>query len=134
PLVVTVDLSSWRARLEQAEAAPEEEEEEEQEEEEEEEEEGGAEEEEEYGAGGPPPQWERYRHGVLTLGCVAWAEKRGYRTARAARHDVYRAANAILRMAANGTLRLCFRPPGYTAHCGEEPAPPASPIPSCVSP
>ncbi|XP_021239674.1 guanine nucleotide-binding protein-like 1, partial [Numida meleagris] len=183
--------------------------------------------EEEYGAGGAPPQWERYRHGVLTLGCVglpnagkssvlnavlgrsavsvsrtpgrtryfqthfltptvrlcdcpglvfpsraprelqvlagvypisqlqepysavgflaarlplptllglrppsnaagwtawdiceAWAEKRGYRTAKAARHDVYRAANSILRMAADGRLRLCLRPPGYGAHSG----------------
>lgn len=48
--------------------------------------------------------------------CEAWAEKRGYRTARAARHDVYRAANSILRMAADGRLLLCLRPPGYSAN------------------
>ncbi|KAM9263864.1 LOW QUALITY PROTEIN: guanine nucleotide-binding protein-like 1 [Morus bassanus] len=46
--------------------------------------------------------------------CEAWAEKRGYKTAKAARNDVYRAANSILRLAAEGRLRLCLRPPGYT--------------------
>ncbi|XP_037982281.1 guanine nucleotide-binding protein-like 1 [Motacilla alba alba] len=45
--------------------------------------------------------------------CEAWAEKRGYKTARAARNDVARAANALLRLAAEGRLRLCLRPPGY---------------------
>ncbi|XP_040434032.1 guanine nucleotide-binding protein-like 1 [Falco naumanni] len=47
--------------------------------------------------------------------CEAWAEKRGYKTAKAARNDVYRAANSILRLAADGRLRLCLRPPGYAA-------------------
>ncbi|XP_054039716.1 guanine nucleotide-binding protein-like 1 [Rissa tridactyla] len=47
--------------------------------------------------------------------CEAWAEKRGYKTAKAARNDVYRAANSILRLAADGRLRLCLRPPGYFA-------------------
>ncbi|KAM6396181.1 LOW QUALITY PROTEIN: guanine nucleotide-binding protein-like 1 [Rhynochetos jubatus] len=47
--------------------------------------------------------------------CEAWAEKRGYKTAKAARNDVYRAANGILRLAAEGRLRLCLRPPGYAA-------------------
>ncbi|KAM8793807.1 guanine nucleotide-binding protein-like 1 [Eudromia elegans] len=47
--------------------------------------------------------------------CEAWAEKRGYRTARAARADAHRAATGILRMAAEGRLRLCLRPPGYGA-------------------
>ncbi|NWS64583.1 GNL1 protein, partial [Chunga burmeisteri] len=51
--------------------------------------------------------------------CEAWAEKRGYKTAKAARNDVYRAANSILRLAAEGRLRLCLRPPGYTAQKGE---------------
>ncbi|NXC42055.1 GNL1 protein, partial [Penelope pileata] len=51
--------------------------------------------------------------------CEAWAEQRGYRTARAARSDVYRAANGILRMAAGGQLRLCLPPPGYAAQRGE---------------
>ncbi|NXK15487.1 GNL1 protein, partial [Herpetotheres cachinnans] len=53
--------------------------------------------------------------------CEAWAEKRGYKTAKAARNDVYRAANSILRLAADGRLRLCLRPPGYTAQKGEPP-------------
>ncbi|XP_071880936.1 guanine nucleotide-binding protein-like 1 [Anas platyrhynchos] len=47
--------------------------------------------------------------------CEAWAEKRGYKTAKAARNDAYRAANSILRLAAEGRLRLCLRPPGYAA-------------------
>ncbi|XP_061216363.1 guanine nucleotide-binding protein-like 1 [Neopsephotus bourkii] len=223
-----VDLSSWRARLDRAEAAAARGEEEEEEEQQEEVGDGGEEEEEEDGdedgAMGAPRQWERYRHGVLTLGCVglpnagkssvlnalvgrsavsvsrapgrtryfqthfltpcvrlcdcpglvfpsrappalqvlagvypisqlqepysavgylasrlplppllqlrppssatgwtawdiceAWAEKRGYKTAKAARNDVYRAANSILRLAAEGRLRLCLRPPGYAA-------------------
>ncbi|XP_006275314.1 guanine nucleotide-binding protein-like 1 [Alligator mississippiensis] len=46
--------------------------------------------------------------------CEAWAEKRGYKTAKAARNDVYRAANSILRLAADGRLCLCLRPPGYS--------------------
>ncbi|KAF1578632.1 UNVERIFIED_CONTAM: Guanine nucleotide-binding protein-like 1, partial [Eudyptes pachyrhynchus] len=51
--------------------------------------------------------------------CEAWAEKRGYKTAKAARNDVYRAANSILRLVAEGRLCLCLRPPGYTAQKGE---------------
>ncbi|XP_068033910.1 guanine nucleotide-binding protein-like 1 isoform X1 [Anomalospiza imberbis] len=66
-----VDLSSWRARLERAEQRPDGDDDEE---EEEEEPPGGAGDEEDEGAGpggvAPPRQWERYRHGVLTLGCV----------------------------------------------------------------
>ncbi|CAL1287209.1 unnamed protein product [Larinioides sclopetarius] len=47
--------------------------------------------------------------------CEAWAMKRGFRTARTARPDVYRAANNILRMALDGrTLCLAFYPPNYT--------------------
>ncbi|XP_048345621.1 guanine nucleotide-binding protein-like 1 [Sphaerodactylus townsendi] len=48
--------------------------------------------------------------------CEAWAEKRGYKTAKGARNDVYRAANSILRLAVDGRLCLCMRPPGYAAH------------------
>ncbi|XP_075769564.1 guanine nucleotide-binding protein-like 1 [Pelodiscus sinensis] len=48
--------------------------------------------------------------------CEAWAEKRGYKTAKAARNDVYRAANSILRLAVDGRLCLCLRPPGYSTH------------------
>ncbi|XP_029308061.1 guanine nucleotide-binding protein-like 1 isoform X1 [Cottoperca gobio] len=46
--------------------------------------------------------------------CEAWAERRGYKTAKAARHDVYRAANSLLRLAIDGRLCLCLRPPGYS--------------------
>uniref|UniRef100_A0A672M791 Guanine nucleotide-binding protein-like 1 n=1 Tax=Sinocyclocheilus grahami TaxID=75366 RepID=A0A672M791_SINGR len=45
--------------------------------------------------------------------CEAWAERRGYKTAKAARNDVYRAANSLLRLAIDGRLCLCLRPPGY---------------------
>jgi hypothetical protein len=48
--------------------------------------------------------------------CDAWAEKRGFMTAKAGRNDVYRAANHILRIAAQGKLCLCMRPPGYYKH------------------
>ncbi|XP_034030342.1 guanine nucleotide-binding protein-like 1 [Thalassophryne amazonica] len=46
--------------------------------------------------------------------CEAWAEKRGYKTAKAARNDVYRAANSLLRLAIEGRLCMCLRPPGYS--------------------
>nr|XP_020466580.1 guanine nucleotide-binding protein-like 1 [Monopterus albus] len=46
--------------------------------------------------------------------CEAWAEKRGYKTAKAARNDVYRAANSLLRLAVDGRLCLCLTPPGYS--------------------
>ncbi|XP_051574968.1 guanine nucleotide-binding protein-like 1 isoform X1 [Myxocyprinus asiaticus] len=46
--------------------------------------------------------------------CEAWAERRGYKTAKAARNDVYRAANSLLQLAIDGRLCLCLQPPGYT--------------------
>ncbi|XP_051576517.1 guanine nucleotide-binding protein-like 1 isoform X1 [Myxocyprinus asiaticus] len=46
--------------------------------------------------------------------CEAWAERRGYKTAKAARNDVYRAANSLLRLAIDGRLCLCLQPPGYS--------------------
>ncbi|XP_063244876.1 guanine nucleotide-binding protein-like 1 [Bacillus rossius redtenbacheri] len=46
--------------------------------------------------------------------CDGWAVKRGYCTARTARPDTYRAANDLLRMALDGKLCLCLRPPGFT--------------------
>ncbi|XP_061675716.1 guanine nucleotide-binding protein-like 1 isoform X2 [Syngnathoides biaculeatus] len=46
--------------------------------------------------------------------CEAWAERRGYKTAKAARNDVYRAANSLLRLATDGRLCLCLRPRGYS--------------------
>lgn len=52
---------------------------------------------------------------------LAWAEKRGYKTAKAARNDVYRAANSLLRLAVDGRLSLCFHPPGYSEQRGESP-------------
>ncbi|XP_054157937.1 guanine nucleotide-binding protein-like 1 [Oppia nitens] len=46
--------------------------------------------------------------------CEAWAIKRRFFTAKAARPDVYRAANHLLRMALDGrTLCLAFYPPDY---------------------
>uniref|UniRef100_A0A8C0G0A9 Guanine nucleotide-binding protein-like 1 n=1 Tax=Chelonoidis abingdonii TaxID=106734 RepID=A0A8C0G0A9_CHEAB len=50
--------------------------------------------------------------------CEAWAEKRSYKTAKVARNDVYRAANSILRLAVDGRLCLCMRPPGYSTQKG----------------
>uniref|UniRef100_UPI00358F01C5 guanine nucleotide-binding protein-like 1 n=1 Tax=Myxine glutinosa TaxID=7769 RepID=UPI00358F01C5 len=46
--------------------------------------------------------------------CEAWAEKRGYKTARAARNDCHRAANSLLRLALDGRLCVYTLPPGYT--------------------
>lgn len=46
--------------------------------------------------------------------CEAWADKRGYKTAKASRSDSYRAANSLLRLAVDGRLCLCMRPPGYS--------------------
>uniref|UniRef100_W5L9P5 Guanine nucleotide-binding protein-like 1 n=1 Tax=Astyanax mexicanus TaxID=7994 RepID=W5L9P5_ASTMX len=43
-----------------------------------------------------------------------WAERRGYKTAKAARNDVYRAANSLLRLAIDGRFCMSLRPPGYT--------------------
>lgn len=49
---------------------------------------------------------------------AAWAEKRGFFTARSSRSDVYRAANNILRLALEGRLLMCTRPPKYTSQKG----------------
>ncbi|KAJ3029072.1 UNVERIFIED_CONTAM: Guanine nucleotide-binding-like protein 1 [Siphonaria sp. JEL0065] len=45
--------------------------------------------------------------------CEAFAIQRGFLTPKAARPDVYRAANLILRMANDGRLLLGFKPPNY---------------------
>lgn len=45
--------------------------------------------------------------------CEAWAMKRGYRTAKAARLDVGRAGNHILRMALDGRIVLATLPSGF---------------------
>ncbi|CAH2064987.1 unnamed protein product, partial [Iphiclides podalirius] len=46
--------------------------------------------------------------------CDAWAKKKGYLTAKAARLDTYRAANSLLRMALDGKICLWLRPPGFS--------------------
>lgn len=46
--------------------------------------------------------------------CEAWAIKRGFRTAKAARLDVFRAANHILRLALDGRIVLATLPEGYS--------------------
>lgn len=50
---------------------------------------------------------------------IAWAERKGYKTAKAARNDVYRAANSLLRLAVDGRLCLCLRPSGYSCLRGK---------------
>lgn len=55
------------------------------------------------------------KHGFFS----AWALKKGFLTAKAARPDAYRAANHLLRMALVGRICLCLRPPGYTADEGK---------------
>lgn len=51
--------------------------------------------------------------------CDGWAKKRGFYTAKAARLDSYRAANNILRMALDGKICLCLRPPSYSEKKGK---------------
>jgi len=45
--------------------------------------------------------------------CDAWAEKRGFMTARGSRPDSYRAANELLRLSVEGKLVFCLQPLGY---------------------
>lgn len=45
--------------------------------------------------------------------CDAFALKRGFVTAKAARPDTYRAANSILRMALDGKITLSMKPRGF---------------------
>ncbi len=47
--------------------------------------------------------------------CEGWAIKRGFMTKRAARPDVARAANHLLRLALEGRISLYLRPPNYKA-------------------
>ncbi|KAJ3107516.1 Guanine nucleotide-binding-like protein 1 [Phlyctochytrium bullatum] len=47
--------------------------------------------------------------------CESFAISKGFLTSRAARPDVYRAANFILRMANDGRLLMAFKPPGFFA-------------------
>lgn len=52
--------------------------------------------------------------------CESWAMKRGYRTAKAARLDVARAANHILRLALDGRIVLATVPKGFKWSDDEE--------------
>ena len=47
--------------------------------------------------------------------CEGWAIKRGFMTKKAARPDVARAANHLLRLALEGRISLYLRPPNYKA-------------------
>lgn len=57
--------------------------------------------------------------GQLRLLCIkmlfniAYAIQRGFYTAKAARPDVYRAANTILRLTTDGRILMSFKPPGF---------------------
>lgn len=50
--------------------------------------------------------------------CEAWALKKGFLTAKAARPDTNRAANSILRMALAGQITLCLLPPDFASNEG----------------
>ena len=58
---------------------------------------------------GEPLEWSAYDL------CEGWAVKRGFMTKKAARPDVARAANHLLRMALEGRVCLYTRPPNYSA-------------------
>ncbi|XP_060582355.1 guanine nucleotide-binding protein-like 1 [Ruditapes philippinarum] len=53
-----------------------------------------------------------YRWSAMDI-CEAWADKRGFLTAKAARLDSYRSANNLLRMALEGRICLCLYPKGF---------------------
>ncbi|KAF9917480.1 Guanine nucleotide-binding-like protein 1 [Lobosporangium transversale] len=62
----------------------------------------------------PPPNYERGPFRWSSFGvCEAYALQRGFLTAKSAHPDVYRAANAILRLANDGRILLSFKPPGF---------------------
>ncbi|KAG1078480.1 hypothetical protein G6F42_024239 [Rhizopus arrhizus] len=63
----------------------------------------------------PPGDWDNaqtYQWTAWSI-CEEFAEQRGFHTAKAARPDVYRAANTILRLTADGRILLSFKPPGF---------------------
>ncbi|KAJ3109391.1 Guanine nucleotide-binding-like protein 1 [Phlyctochytrium planicorne] len=72
-----------------------------------------------------PPEEKRdvegYRWSAWDI-CEAFALQKGFLTPKAARPDVYRAANLILRMANDGRLLLAFKPPGFFEKMKEEAA------------
>lgn len=52
--------------------------------------------------------------------CEAWALKKGFLTAKAARPDTNRAANGILRMSLAGQITLCLFPPDFVSNEGKQ--------------
>ncbi|KAF9189930.1 Guanine nucleotide-binding-like protein 1 [Haplosporangium sp. Z 767] len=62
----------------------------------------------------PPPSYERgpFRWSAFAI-CESYALQRGFLTAKTGHPDVYRAANAILRLANDGRILLSFKPPGF---------------------
>lgn len=50
---------------------------------------------------------------MLSIYIPAYAIQRGFYTAKAARPDVYRAANTILRLTTDGRILMSFKPPGF---------------------
>ncbi|KAG0243735.1 hypothetical protein B0O80DRAFT_529213 [Mortierella sp. GBAus27b] len=62
----------------------------------------------------PPPNYELgpFRWSAFGI-CESFAFQRGFLTAGSGHPDVYRAANAILRLAADGRILLSFKPPGF---------------------
>ncbi|CAG8462783.1 12164_t:CDS:10 [Ambispora leptoticha] len=63
----------------------------------------------------PPEADEKeYRWSAWDI-CEAFAMKRHFFTSKSSRPDVYRAANAILRMTNDGRILLSFKPPGFFA-------------------
>ncbi|KAF9088207.1 Guanine nucleotide-binding-like protein 1 [Mortierella sp. AM989] len=62
----------------------------------------------------PPPSYERgpFKWSAFAV-CEAFALQRGFMTAKTGYPDVYRGANAILRLANDGRILLSFKPPGF---------------------
>ena len=55
----------------------------------------------------------KYQLNLFSTYSLAFAMKNGFFTAKAARPDVHRAADFLLRMVVSGRLTLCMKPPGY---------------------
>ncbi|KAI9096180.1 P-loop containing nucleoside triphosphate hydrolase protein [Phlyctochytrium arcticum] len=64
-----------------------------------------------------PEQDQNFKWSAWNI-CEAFALQRGFLTARAARPDVYRAANFVLRMCADGKILLSFKPKGFFKQFG----------------
>ena len=68
----------------------------------------------EHPSGDKPEPGEKLEWSAYDI-CEGWAIKRGFMTKRAARPDVARAANHLLRLALEGRICLFMRPPNYAA-------------------